>query len=103
MLVPQELLRRGYELLPDARWLEELERDRASDFLGMALLSSPGSGSVPIDLDFTEIDYDSANLYPVKARRVRVDLKLRADSSRWARFDELYYWYPPLRYPFSPW
>jgi len=88
-LPPEELLRRGYELLPDARWREELERDRDSDFLGMVLPSPTHSGSSPIELDFTELEYDRKALHPLEVRRVRVDLKSRPLHPFWRAYHEI--------------
>jgi len=61
-----ELVRRGYELLPNARWLEELERDRSRSFLGV-LTPTPSAttaGLGPLVVDFERLDYDSQALYP---------------------------------------
>ena len=59
-----ELVRRGYELLPDARWLAELERDRAGSFLGLPI-SVPGAENLPgpLDVDFDRFEYDPGELY----------------------------------------
>jgi hypothetical protein len=102
-LAPEELLRRGYELLPDARWREELQKDREGFFLGGVLLSQTLSVPNPLPPDFELIDYDSRDLYPEEARSVRVDLKLRADPRFWADFPEFYNWWVFRRDPSEPW
>jgi len=61
-----ELVRRGYELLPNERWLEELERDRSGTILGIPT-TTPSSATAapgPIVVDFERIDYDPQALYP---------------------------------------
>ncbi len=83
-LVPcDELVRRGYELLPDARWREELERDEEKTFLGAVLeqpaLSDPSLLLPDVDL----LDYDRRTLYPADARIARVNLGLRPWSHWW--------------------
>jgi hypothetical protein len=64
-----DLAPRGYELLPNARWLEELERDGRAEFLAATI--SVGTWSVtpapstnrtkaqPLDFEF---DYDAREL-----------------------------------------
>ena len=61
-----ELVRRGYELLPNARWIEELERDRSRSFLGVptstpsSLMAARGTFVV----DYMRLDYDPRALHP---------------------------------------
>jgi hypothetical protein len=60
-----ELVRRGYELLPNARWLEELQRDRSGSFLGVPTptLSSSTPATGPLVVEFERFDYDPRGLY----------------------------------------
>ncbi len=78
-----ELVRRGYEPLPDARWLEELERDREAAILGVVLPSLTLTDPSPLALDFEWLDYDRSALYPEPTRVFEIDLKLRQGSTQW--------------------
>jgi len=95
-----DLVRRGYELLPNARWLEELERDRDASLLG-GVLPSP-TLTVPSLPDFERLDYDRQALYPQEAPITRINLKLRPWSHWWDYYTDRLFPTSP-RFPHEPW
>jgi len=98
---PEEILRRGYELLPDARWREELERDRASEFLGMALPSPPRSSFNNHPPGFLGARLRSKRALSDVVPRADLSLGLRANLNRWGDSDTYFRGHVPST-PFQP-